>query len=491
MKKIAYIFLSLAALCSSCSVLDRDPESFWGGGSFFTEEAHLWGTLYGGYDKMQDALGANYLVYGDVRADLFELNDPSKQTMEKALNNSLDINMSLAKWRTFYDIVKQANLVLYHTPILQEAGKVNATNAANLIGQAYCMRAFAYFWIVRIWGDAPLILEPFQDAQDDFNQTRTASADVLASVHSDLENAAKNIPSTSTDRVTFTRTAAYAIQAQVYAWEHNWEQTVAFADLVLKGTSTNPIGNAAYPLAKLYDASLNTASSSFMTSDLLNTEYVQMFNKGQSKESIFELAYINADGDSNNSLFMYLSDTYPQLKPRTGFSDEYPLYDWRIYSNFYTSPSGKCMKFFIGYVKNNSERNIIFLRVSETALLKAEALLNQVPEPDFAEPESKCKAAMDLVNAIRTRAGGVNLEIDPIDYEDKTLDELKEIVAQERKLELAFEGHRYFDLVRTGKVFEVMEPINGQNDPRSVVWPIHLDEIRDSNGLIEQNEYYK
>ena len=98
---------------------------------------------------------------------------------------------------------------------------------------------------------------------------------------------------------------------------------------------------------------------------------------------------------------------------------------------------------------------------------------------------------MDLVNAIRTRAGGVNLEIDPIDYEDKTLDELKEIVAQERKLELAFEGHRYFDLVRTGKVFEVMEPINGQNDPRSVVWPIHLDEIRDSNGLIEQNEYYK
>jgi hypothetical protein len=132
------------------------------------------------------------------------------------------------------------------------------------------------------------------------------------------------------------------------------------------------------------------------------------------------------------------------------------------------------------------------LRLAETVLLKAEALvyLNDT-EVDPIKQAANIKAAMELINLIRNRAGGKNMIIPESTYTNLGLEQIKEIVLQERKLELAFEGHRYFDLIRTGNVVKFMEPINGQNNPLSFVWPIHLNEIRNSNGLIIQNEYYK
>ena len=68
---------------------------------------------------------------------------------------------------------------------------------------------------------------------------------------------------------------------------------------------------------------------------------------------------------------------------------------------------------------------------------------------------------------------------------------MKALIAKERRVELFAEGHRYFDLYRTGKLAEVMGPINGQTNLDSFWWPVNLSEIRRSNGRIEQNVYYK
>ena len=399
--------------------------------------------------------------------------------------------MNYDLWDNFYNVIKQANLVLYNTPILVTAGKITPVNGDNYMGQAYCMRAFAYFWVIRVWGDAPLVLAPFTDGRS-IKEVRKPSEQVLDTIQSDLDKAAVLIPSASIDRFTFTRTAVYAIQAQVNAWRHNWPAVITSADKILNSTTTNPIVNSNYSLVQLYDS---VAAKSFfgdiLNDIMINTEYSKMFNIGSSKESIFELPFSATDYENNNSLFGLLGDTYPTIKPRPEFMGQYLTNDWRQHINSWSTE--KAMKYFNGtFVKTTDVRNIVLLRLAETALLKAEALLflNDT-EPDSLTKVTNTKSAMDIVNLIRYRAGGPTLMTPDSTYLTYGAEQIKDIVLDERKLELAFEGHRYFDLIRTGNVARIMGPINGQTNPLSFVWPIQLDEIRNSNGVLIQNEYYK
>ena len=99
--------------------------------------------------------------------------------------------------------------------------------------------------------------------------------------------------------------------------------------------------------------------------------------------------------------------------------------------------------------------------------------------------------AIALLNIIRARAGGDAYLINASDYDSEDVDLLRILIADERYKELFGEGYRYFDLVRTGTLLEVMGPVNGQDDMLSAVWPIHYQEILYSNGAIEQNVFYK
>src|SRR5690606_23090802 len=109
--------------------------------------------------------------------------------------------------------------------------------------------------------------------------------------------------------------------------------------------------------------------------------------------------------------------------------------------------------------------------------LKAEAHAN-LNEPDLALP---------LLNQIRRRAGLGSLDLSEA---TSLYGDLESAVLHERAVELCYEGHRWFDLVRTGRVVEVMGPINSISDSRNFVSPIHED-IINRNPNIEQNEFYK
>ena len=149
------------------------------------------------------------------------------------------------------------------------------------------------------------------DSNDNFDRPRTSVAEIIKQIHSDLENAAKMIDKNSASRTTFTQTAAYAIDAHVYAWEHKYEKTISMADKVL--------ANTGYTLANLYDEKYtgvtdNPKDKNFKAF-VQASEYAQIFNAGRSKESIFELASSVADGDDQKNLTSYLSGTYPILRP--------------------------------------------------------------------------------------------------------------------------------------------------------------------------------
>src|SRR5690606_3314279 len=123
------------------------------------------GILYAGYARLQSALRINFLVYGEMRSEVF-YNNAFNVNIDKVIANKLDNGMPLASWRTFYEAIKQANLVLKFTPQLLEKEMIAEASANELMGQAYVLRAYTYFYLVRIWGDVPLIIEPFLSYND-------------------------------------------------------------------------------------------------------------------------------------------------------------------------------------------------------------------------------------------------------------------------------------------------------------------------------------
>lgn len=495
MKTYIYLICFITVLFSACSLLELEPATSWTAENTPKEESHLYGILYGGYNTLQSDLSINFLTYGEMRSDVF-YNNAFNVNTDKVVNNSLDNNISQASWYNYYRVIKQANVVIKFTPQVLQAGGISTEKADDVMGQAYCLRAFTYFWIIRIWGDAPLVTEPYLDSNDSFDRPKATVAEIMKLIHSDLKNAAKMIDKNSTSRTTFTQTAAYAIDAHAYAWEHKYDETINMADKVLANTS--------YSLANLYDKRYTGVTDNAKDKDfkalVQASEYAQIFNAGHSKESIFELASNIADGDDQKNLTSYLSGSYPILRPRTRFGQAIDTEGsaWRSAAiQEVASGKYKVTKFTIGFDYTADSRNIVMLRLADIILLKAEAIANQ------EDTDENRKTAMKLVNQIRNRAGGSDYEIPEeqfLNREEYDQEGIKEIVLNERKYELAYEGHRWFDLIRTGKVFESVK--NRGNDigedespaielnPKALVWPIHLNELRRSK-LIEQNEYYK
>lgn len=479
-KYIIYSIFSIILAISSCDILDVEPTTSWTGTNIPTEESHLRGMLYAGYERLQVALDVEFLVYGEMRADVF-YNNAFNVNIDKIVNNKLDYGMSLASWRTFYQAIKQANIVLKFTPELLAEGKLTEESANNIMGQAYCMRAFTYFYIVRIWGEAPLITTPFLTNEDITDFAREELPQLFEQIHQDLEEAARLIPASITSRTAFTQIAAYAIDAHVYAWEHNYEKVIERADQVLSNTN--------YTLAALYNPNIDASSNDFKT-QVQSSEFTEIFNAGRSKESIFELAFSLADGDDNRYLSSYLSGSYPIVRPNNFYAESFDDADWRAVTAHqrYSNGKYKVIKFTIGFSSDVDSRNIVLIRLADIYLLKAEAIAN------LEDTDANRTAAMNLVNIIRNRAGGVEFKIPEsvyLDRENVTPNDLKNIILEERKFELCYEGHRWFDLVRCNKAVEVLQDKVGiEIHPHSLVWPVHLDEIRRSK-LIEQNEYYK
>ncbi|WKK57349.1 RagB/SusD family nutrient uptake outer membrane protein [Sphingobacterium sp. BN32] len=477
---ILYIVLSVHILTSSCSMLDLEPTTSWTGENFPKEEAHLNALLNAGYERLQAALQLNFLFYGEMRADVF-YNNAFNVNVDKVISNRLEYSMNIANWSNFYLIVKQANVLLKFTPELLADQKITQDVADNLMGQAYALRAYAYFYMVRIWGDVPLVIEPYLTNEDLDEKRREPVANVFKQIHADLEEASRLIPSSSTVRTKMTKTAVLAIDAHAYAWEHNYQKVIERTEQI--------VNNGSYSLAALYSPAISVNDKDFKAR-VQATEYAEIFNKGQSKESIFELAFSIGDGDDNQYLSSYLSSNFPYLRPNPKYADSFDDADWRAVIIHERASSGlyKTTKFTIGFSYTVDTRNIVLMRLADIYLLRAEAFAN------LGDSDDDRKKAMALVNKIRARAGGPDFEIPEADYLNRELyptDYFKKLILEERKFELSYEGHRWFDLVRCGKAIEVLkENVGIDLNPLAILWPVHIEEIRRGNG-IEQNEYYK
>jgi len=375
------------------------------------------------------------------------------------MQNNLSESASSADWSALYRMISRANYAIKYIP---DVYKDDPSGGAQLVGQAKALRALAYFYLVRVWGDVPLITEPYTSTAQDIFVTKTDKEQVLDQIEQDLTYAATNCVekfNNEKDRIMVTQGTANALLTEVYMWRHKYSEAVASSQLVLN----NPL----YSLVSSMD------------------DWGKIFTDGYSKESIFEVGY--NDEQTNLLRVLYALGSYAIYTPSEKFKASYESGDRRIPYVYDTTLSDpKAIWKFLGKGVNDedpskSHQDIVLIRLADIMLLRAEALAQLGGAENINE-------ALNLLNKIRTRAGlpAFNTEQEAADkYGD-----LESAILHERSVELCFEGHRWFDLVRTGRAISTMQPLNGLSDEGNLVWPISTN-VLNKNPNMEQNDYYK
>jgi len=456
--KIIIAILFLIQVTSCDEILDKTPVSTFSADGFYQTKSDCEAAVYGIYDAVQSTFGTRFAYWGEGRAD----NVKTEQTGEAMylINNNMTISLASGDWTSLYTIISRANYAIKYIP---EIYGENDAAGNMLIGQAKALRALAYFYLVRVWGDVPLITEPYTSVDQDIFVSRTDKEEVLDQIEEDLIYAAEYCDDQyggDKDRILITQGGANAFLTQLYMWRNEYDKALETSELVL-----------------------NNSLYSLVTS---MANWSDMFIGGYSDESIFEIAYDETD-QKNGLRTLYAVGSYAIYVPSEVFKTSYETGDKRIdYVYNVTLAEPKAIWKFLGKgvsdeVSDFYDCNIVMVRLADIMLLRAEALVHVGGSANITE-------ALSLLNQIRERAGltAFATEADA----DAMYTDLESAILHERSIELCFEGHRWFDLVRTGKAISTMNPINGLSNEANLVWPINSD-IINGNPNIEQNEYYK
>lgn len=377
--------------------------------------------------------------------------------------------------------ILRANLVLEHVPQMD----IDAALKDRILGEAYFLRGFYYFVLTRFFGDVPLILQP-QVPGDDLRPHRTDIDVVYQQIITDFEEAYKLLPPReqykARDLGRASKGAAAGMLAKVYLTLRQWDSALEYCEIV------ESMGYA------------------------LHTDYRNNFNPGikNGVESLFEVQYTvdpshDFWSDENqsawHSTFMgprnsgMVAGGWGWNQPTQEFVDSYeaddkrkgatilyegsPDFDGNAYSASYSTTGYNVRKFLVSKsiapTYDSSPLNFPVLRFADVLLMKAESL-NELNRSDDA---------LNPLNKVRQRAGLAALS-------GISQTELRNSIMHERRIELAFEGHRWFDLARMNPVDAVtfLHSIGRTNATAAhLLLPIPQRE-RDANPNLTQNPGY-
>lgn len=471
---IGYVLATLMLLCSSCDdFLNQEPISNGSVTGFYKTQADIEQGVAGAYNSLQSykQYGANFIFFMEVRSDntytesvttsggIYGDFDLFRTT---STNSILDLT-----WAGCYEGIQRCNIVLANIDNVV----MDETLKKQYKGEMLFIRALTYFNLVRIWGDIPLVIKEVKDPFEAFTFTRTPSSEVYQQIVTDLNDAAGLLP----EKLEKARTgaisagAANSLLGKVYLTLRDYQK----AESVLKKV----IDSKVYKLLDNYG-------------DVFN-----VLNKN-SAESIFEIQYnkdVTDQGSRFANIFAPKGSTEVTGGVGTSLGDNTPTED--LYGKYEPGDLRKdisigqisdgrlyCKKFVVAPVlPNQSDANFIVLRYADILLMYVEALNENGYKTDGD--------AFLYLNKIRERAG-----LKAYTSEELPNQKLfREAVWNERRFELAFENHRWFDLLRTGKAVEIMNASTGGEftvESYQLIYPIPQSQIDAAPDKMTQNDEY-
>jgi hypothetical protein len=472
-KYLAVLLVLLTGTSSCKKILDLDPHNSTFTDAYFTNGQDANSAMAGAYASLRRILlnNSSWHVYGDAPSGEFSIrSDRDNQNFNISNGEFTGLNVGSGNWnwQTYFQLVQQLNLIINKVPGIGLEKFSNRDDKQHIIGEAYFLRAYIYFYMTRVWGDVPLKLEPDLDIDQAKNIPRTAAATVIKQCLADLQIAKDNLVFGYADEnqraVRANKGSALALEAHIKAWTGDYAGSETAANEVI-------------------------TSGGYSLSD--STQYAKVFI-GKSLEGIFELnvSYGQSEGISLNSggyaptlRRPYIANKADVQWPvNTSYINK--IYkdtaDFRYKTFFFQAQSsdGQTIKFSNvtyadGSAKNDPRlsNNIIIFRLADIMLLRAEAL-NKL---------GRDAEALTLVNRVRQRAGIADAE--------GSGEALGLTILEERLRELFYEGQSYYDLVRTKKLPSYNERMSTQFMEGSPLggwlWPVDPAMFKDDYSLVQ------
>jgi hypothetical protein len=494
-KYLALPVLMLVVLPACKDIISETPRSTIVTETFFRTEADATAAIVAAYQPLSGGFGGGGLQWAlNAAADEsrvgVEEENPTIVTLTRLNFESSNGNLA-AIWNTSYTIITRSNLVLEKVPGIT----MNDVTKSRIMGEAQYLRALMYFYLVRLYGDVPLVRTTEEQTA---LGPRTPKAEVYAQIVKDAEAAEAALPAAwdAANRGRATKGAAQALQAELYLWRSSRE-------------GSNEWAKAAAAAKKVIDSGIYRLEPNWINAFLPGSQ-----NRG---EEIFAVQASAATGASTITIAGW---SFPRNMDPTGaggwgtwqplqwFIDSYPAGDYRAATGSQVGlPGPNGVGFFnsgkntAGQVKTFSPHvykfrptarpgredvNYPIYRYADVLLMYGEAL-NELGQP--AE-------AIKYVNMVRARARngtGSENRAQPADLPVQSQTATRDAVFQERHWELAFESKRWFDLVRRGPAYflasEKRDPTATDADVNDLLLPIPQAQIAVNPDLTQNPGY--
>ncbi|RYY56172.1 MAG: RagB/SusD family nutrient uptake outer membrane protein [Chitinophagaceae bacterium] len=438
--KSAFVFLALATALSSCEkYLSEDPNYAVPSDRAVVDANTARSAIIGAYDRVQNYYAGNYPTLGTITADLVVFNGTLSQYLQLDQNAIPTDNVTtVAAYQGIYRAINSANSVIAYLPAVTDP-LLGPAEKDKILGEAYFIRALSYFDLARGWGGVQLQLTPTTTLDGIKGVKRSTLDQTYDQVLADLIEAERLLPEDAATRNRAQKSAARALRARLHLYRKQWADAETYAGLVIASTK--------YQLVSPYKA--------FFTTPF------------QTRESIFELQFSANDRNTFWNLW-YPSSQGGQftLKPSASLISK--LNDPLVGGNRNTLIAGTGANVY-GVLYNTvgiSTDPSYVIRLAEVYLIRAEARAQQ----------EKLVPAVEDLDAVRARAAVPGSTA-------VTKEAILQAIEEENGLEFAFESHRWFDLVRTGRAGAVL----GVTNQNFWLFPLPYSDVLSDPDLEGQN----
>lgn len=473
--KNSLIIIAMLMLSASCEDnLKEKPLSFLEESNSFKSPADATSAVNAVYDRLKD-------VYGMTMIDLADLNSDECEVREdNGGGNEIHKNLYNSGTRLFdtfytnsYTLIDRANRVITNVPGIAMDTKLRD----QIVGEAKFLRALAYFNLVRAFGDVPLVTAISNDVVN-VEVPRDPADKVYGQIIADLTEAEKVLPvkytaATETGRATVG--AAKSILAKVYLTRKDWVNAAAKAGEV--------ISSASYSLVPDY-RDVFVPEKENGPEHIFSVQFscvLPQYGSAMAENFAIYFSYpINLTGGSYQVVPAHASSySTGDYRKTVTVIEEKAIANGTVVKSR-TGPHVDKYWDPLACGASRARNNFIVMRYADVLLMYAEAL-NEVNGPTTE--------AYAAINRVRARARS-SAQPDALpDLKNLTQAQFRASVYQERSWELCFEGHRRWDLLRTGRYIDQMKKIGIAAEQRHLLYPIPVQEI-DVNPALEQNPGY-
>lgn len=484
MRTYKIAFIALAASCLSVftaceKTLDIEQKSEITSASMWKTEGDFDAAVNGMYVQLRQSFATNQIFWGDLRSGLYEGGKIVDVGHANIMNNTIYRDNAGTDWTSLYTTINSANLIIkYANEVLSDGPVKN-----RILAEAQFVRAFNYFWIARIWGDAPLLISGIEsDKQEDLYPSRNPAAELFQQVEADIADAESLISSSKNDKLKVSYASVKMLKADYFLWKAKMNNG-GDAALQAADAALTDVLSAGYNLApsfeQLFDVGNENNSEMIFSINFQRDEFVGGFpswllipNQYLTDKTLIE----NPVKIGSSQQYISLTDAYNDLVNADPADIRREVSVMNVTEN---DVLHRWINKFPGEFINNTRffsSNLPVYRLAEAYMMKAEIQLSM----------NNLEGAVEWLNVIAERAYAQEnfyaSGMSNADIEDALIDEyLKEFVA---------EGKIWFALVRNDVAFERVPTLVGkENQTNILLWPITSASIN-NNPNIKQTDGY-